>query len=374
MRGARLGYIDTIRGLAALAVIYYHCAEHLLKTGQAGSGVERTVFVALTQHVDIGKVAVLMFFAVSGFVVPYSLDAGGRSPVRDFAISRAFRLYPAYWVSILLGIWAFYGRGGRDIAATTVLANLTMLQQFAGFENIIGLYWTLQIELIFYGLCVMLFWAGLLQRPRGLAAAAAAMLGAALGVAVARHHLGKPLPVALPLALAIMLWGALWRSWLVEARAEARAAALGILALILAAVPVIALIGYGRDLGYGATWYRYAASYWVALLLFVLMTTVWRLEGPVLAWLGAASYGLYLFGPVAQEAVIAVAQSAGLSGYGHGMIVATMILAVALAAPVHHVVERPCIRLGRRLVADLKRDSRAGLGQPFGDPPAASAR
>ena len=41
-----------------------------------------------------------------------------------------------------------------------MLANLTMLQQFAGIENVIGLYWTLQIELIFYGLCVLLFCAG----------------------------------------------------------------------------------------------------------------------------------------------------------------------------------------------------------------------
>ena len=115
MRGTRLGYIDTIRGLAALAVIYFHVADHLLKTGQAGAGIESVLFVALTRWIDLGKVAVVMFFAVSGFVVPYSLDGRSPTPVRDFAISRFFRLYPVYWLSIPLGIYAFYGVPGRDI-------------------------------------------------------------------------------------------------------------------------------------------------------------------------------------------------------------------------------------------------------------------
>jgi len=365
MRGARLGYVDTIRGLAALAVIYFHFADHLVKTGQAGGGLERVLFQALTQSVDLGKVAVVMFFAVSGFVVPYSLDARSRTPVRDFAIGRFFRLYPAYWLSIPMGICAFYVALDRNLPVSTVLANLTMLQQFAGVENIIGLYWTLQIELIFYGLCVLLFCAGLLQRRRGVAGAAVVMLAAAVLMAVARYHLGKPLPVALPLALAIMFWGTLWRRWHVEGQPEARRAGLGILALIALAIPVISVLAYGRDLGFGETWYRYTATYWVALLLFALMTTRCRIQAPLFAWLGAVSYGLYLFGPVAQELVIAAARSAGLVVPGHALIAAAMLVALAIAAPVHRFVERPCIRLGRRLIADR---SHPGIpkGLPFG--------
>ncbi|MCJ2135960.1 acyltransferase [Methylobacterium sp. J-026] len=372
MRGTRLGYIDTIRGLAALAVIYFHVADHLLKTGQAGAGIESVLFVALTQWIDLGKVAVVMFFAVSGFVVPYSLDGRSRTPVRDFAISRFFRLYPVYWLSIPLGIYAFYVVPGRGIPVATVLANLTMLQQFAGIENVIGLYWTLQIELIFYGLCVLLFCAGLLQRTRGVAGAAVAMLGAAILMAVARHQLGKALPVALPLALAIMLWGTLWRRWHVEGQAEARRAALGVLALIVLAVPVVSVLAYGRDLGFGETWYRYTATYWAALGLFALMTTRGRIEAPVFAWLGALSYGLYLFGPIAQEAVSAAARSVGLTGHGHALIAAAMLVALACAAPVHRFVERPSIRLGRRLIADLHRDRAAGAVSP--SPAGASSR
>ena len=360
MRGARLGYIDTIRGLAALSVIYFHFADHLLKTGQVSGGVEHGVFVALTQYIDLGKVAVVGFFAVSGFVVPFSIDPSSRAPVRDFVISRFFRLFPTYWISIPLGICAFFLWPGHAPSALTVLANLTMLQQFMGVDNIIGLYWTLQIELIFYGLCVLLFQAGLLHRTVGPTSAAVAMLIAAVALALARYHLARALPVALPLALAVMFWGTVWRNWLVERRPEARRAALGLLALIAVAVPVISVLAYGRDLGFGQTWYRYTATYYAALLLFVLLTTACRIEGRGLAWLGAISYGLYLFGPIAQEVVVAAAPSLGFTGHGHLMIAAAMIAAIAFAAPVHRYIERPCIRLGRRLIAALDRRAESG--------------
>ena len=356
MRGVRLGYIDTIRGLAALGVIYYHFAQYLMRTGQIGSGVEQRIFVALTQYVDLGKVAVIMFFAVSGFVVPYSLDARSSVPIRQFAITRFFRLYPAYWLSVLLGVIAFYLLPGRILSTATILTNLTMLQQFLGIENIILLYWTLQIELIFYALCVILFLAGLLQRTSGIAISAATMLLAALAMAVVRYQLGKALPVALPLSLAIMFWGAVWRRWRVEQRADAKRAALTLLVLIALAVPLISVLAYGRDVGFGQNWYLYISTYWAALILFVLLTTRFRIEGPTFAWLGAISYGLYLFGPIAQEAVIAVAPSLGIEGHGHLMIAAAMIITIAFAAPVHRWIERPCVRLGRRLVRALEQN------------------
>ncbi|MGH1590694.1 acyltransferase family protein [Methylobacterium phyllosphaerae] len=374
MRGERLGYIDTIRGLAALAVIYFHFAEHLLRTDHVSGVVERGIFVALTQYMDLGKVAVIMFFAVSGFVIPYSFDAKSRTPVRDFAISRLFRLYPAYWLSIPLGICAFYILPGREISATTVIANVTMLQQFFGIDNIILLYWTLQIELVFYVLCVLLFRAGHLQRTAGAAMSAGAMLLAAVAMAVARYHFGKALPVALPLSLAIMFWGAVWRGWQIEQRADARRAALYLLVLIALSVPLISVLAYGRDLGFGQTWYRYTATYWAALLVFVLMTTRCRIHGPVFAWLGAISYGLYLFGPVAQEVVIAGARSMGFASHGHLMIAAAMIVAIAFAAPVHRYIERPCMRLGRRLVRALAQHGANAEALSRDHPQPASAR
>jgi hypothetical protein len=79
-------------------------------------------------------------------VIPFSLKNKG---FRDFWISRFFRLYPAYWLSILLVVLV----GGSIPAVLTLVINVTMLQKFVGFPDMIGVYWTLQIELIFYMLC-----------------------------------------------------------------------------------------------------------------------------------------------------------------------------------------------------------------------------
>lgn len=92
---------------------------------------------------------------------------------------------------------------------------LTMLQHFFGIDNIIGLYWTLQIELIFYVACSTLFLAGLLKKPEHIMTITVALLVAALALALARYETGRKLPVALPLALSVMFLGFAWRRYTV---------------------------------------------------------------------------------------------------------------------------------------------------------------
>jgi peptidoglycan/LPS O-acetylase OafA/YrhL len=59
----RLDYIDSIRGIAATAVVYLHLAVFLRHVG-AGSWD----FMFFTEIVDAGKVGVVAFFIVSGMV------------------------------------------------------------------------------------------------------------------------------------------------------------------------------------------------------------------------------------------------------------------------------------------------------------------
>ena len=88
-------YVDAIRGLAALGVIYFHVADEMQKRHFVHP-LESLVFNFFTNTFDLGILSVTLFFAVSGFVVPFSLLRNKVSPIRDFAISRLFRLYPAY--------------------------------------------------------------------------------------------------------------------------------------------------------------------------------------------------------------------------------------------------------------------------------------
>ena len=61
---------------------------------------------SIVQPVWNGESAVIMFFVLSGFVLtlPYTGPSPKRIDVVPFIIRRIFRLYPAYWVGILLAL------------------------------------------------------------------------------------------------------------------------------------------------------------------------------------------------------------------------------------------------------------------------------
>ena len=200
----RLKHIDSMRGMAAIAVIYSHVAEYAMAHNLVKSHVEYFIFVLLTRFMSLGKIAVTIFFAVSGFVIPFSIFKYRKKALLRFSISRVFRLYPAYWLSIPFGLIVLFGFQHRPISTLLVVSNLTMLQQFFGLPDILGTYWTLQIELIFYFLCALLFASNRLAEVRTVVGAIVLFLAAAVVLSGFRYFSGIRLPVALPLALGIM--------------------------------------------------------------------------------------------------------------------------------------------------------------------------
>jgi peptidoglycan/LPS O-acetylase OafA/YrhL len=114
---------------------------------------------------DPGLFGVLVFFLVSGYIVPASLER--RGSVRGFWIGRFFRIYPLLAVTcffavlpFLLGVLGL--RAGLETysPATAVLAHLTMLQDVLNVPNAMNVLWTLSYEMVFYLLIVALFVVG----------------------------------------------------------------------------------------------------------------------------------------------------------------------------------------------------------------------
>lgn len=351
MKTERWVHIDSIRGLAAIAVIYFHTAEFAHKRGLDSSRIENFIFTILVDYVDLGKVAVALFFAVSGFVIPFSLLRPQTTPLRNFVVSRFFRLYPAYWVSVLLALVFLFAMQGKSVSTVNILANITMLQQFVGQENLIGVYWTLQIELIFYAVSAAMFAINVLQKPRAAFWASVFFIICALALAVVRFILEKKLPVALPLALSVMFWGLSWRYRLAPGASDQdRKLSLGLTAILLVMVPIISILAYNVDQGFGETWYRYTLSYYSAIGLFVLLTTKVRITNPLFVKLGLISYSIYLLGPIAQ---VLVQNAIGVDRLAHipihlVILVATLVT-IAAAWLVYRFVEHPSQNLAKRL-------------------------
>src|SRR6516165_2700913 len=127
----RLGFLDVARGLAALLVLLSHAFGHV--PGAAA----------------LGRAGVVLFLVVSGFIIPASLEQGGSNA--RFWLRRFFRLFPAYWFSLLLaGACHGLGYGVTSATAGQWLLNVTMLQGFFKAPPVWGVFWTLQLELVIY--------------------------------------------------------------------------------------------------------------------------------------------------------------------------------------------------------------------------------
>jgi peptidoglycan/LPS O-acetylase OafA/YrhL len=110
----RLNYLDSIRGLAACLVLLHHC--WISSTDQLDAGFSHALssYATLSHYIIdkllAGRVAVIIFFVLSGFVLTISLQKRPLSYV-SFACKRFCRIYPAFAAAITLSYVLHYWIG-----------------------------------------------------------------------------------------------------------------------------------------------------------------------------------------------------------------------------------------------------------------------
>lgn len=158
----RLELLDYGRFTAALAVVAFHYFFSGIQNGKVASITYVSDIVNIAKY---GYLGVEFFFMISGYVIFFS--AKGRT-ASQFAVSRFVRLYPAFWIAVIITSIAAYFLGGAKMSVTIhqSLFNLTMFPTVFGYGFVDGVYWTLQYELAFY-LAVLFFllfgWRGRLE-------------------------------------------------------------------------------------------------------------------------------------------------------------------------------------------------------------------
>src|SRR5690606_21030767 len=109
-----------------------------------------------------GYLGVHLFFIISGFVIFLSVR---RATPRQFLASRVSRLYPAFWVAVLL-TWAvvqWHEVGAFRVSWADMLVNLTMVPHWFDVPYVDGVYWSLTVEVQFY----ILVWLALKLKLMG---------------------------------------------------------------------------------------------------------------------------------------------------------------------------------------------------------------
>lgn len=396
-RNGRFDFLDALRGIAAVAVVLQHSAEALWP------GYLRFSIGTFR----LGEFGVVLFFLVSGFIIPASLEKYGS--VGKFWVGRFFRLFPLYWVCLLGAVVLSYA--GRFVFSAEFdehpvrwfAVNASMVQDFVAGPLIIGASWSLAYELVFYLAMSILLIVGLNRRSVPISVTVLALAGVAGAWIPSRLDTGHGLPgvlTVLSATAAIALYVAF------HARGGPRQAALGV-GLVLVTVPLalnqperlwFSLLLFGT-MTVGTVMYRlmkggvrpsvawsifvgavfmvavlhrtyvtphmeglgdafvtwrsdsltFAVAYGVFAVGFLLRNLSWP---RVMTYLGTISYSLYLVHTLVLYGTpwvpMSVAERLHVD-YKVATLVVWLTLSVAVASLTYRYVERPFQALGHRL-------------------------
>jgi len=353
---SRLAHIDCLRAIAALLVGVYHLVPLVNATGPLPASILGVL--SINAYLDFGRMGVMLFFLISGYVISYSLLRRRERTVPRFVLSRFFRLYPVYWVSIVFVV--FISPASYD--AMTYAVNVTMFQKFFGFTNVNNLYWTLAVELVFYALCVVLFLFGVLARFRRMVTLFWLLTAYAVLAAAVHRYTEVYLPYATPMFLTFMIGGSILRHMDEEGIAKDARFWAGF-ALYTCSMALMSYNFYYDSLAFHKVWYRDFLCNTIAIAIFFNFTYVYTLRLRALSYIGLISYSFYLFHALLGDWIVfqltAVGLISSLSPYI--LIILLYAAAIGFSAASYHLIERPAMNFGRKVSRALLTDGKVAL-------------
>jgi peptidoglycan/LPS O-acetylase OafA/YrhL len=370
----RIWFAQMLRGLACLAVVYSHLGwgfwlennhperAYLVKPldPQPAEPPPHAVYHLkhTINHLAPGFLGVSLFFLISGFVIPMSLEKYGCGA---FLFARVLRIFPVLWTVIAFNVlvlsiyWSIYGDGFAQ-SWGSVLANAGLVSPYLRHRWLDSVSWTLALEMLFYVLCAGMYFCGLFQKKRGVLLTGLGLLtfSATTGwyYSLAHKHGGVSYWVACHLSydacylLYLMVGTCFYRLYRKQWSLPATA---GVITVLM----IFWHYASRKHLMMAGHWPSIERTFIISLFGFTCCFFARNFipYSRVLNYLAEISYPLYLIHPVVGYILLTVNYQNGLATYPN--LALTFAVVVTLAAVLHHTVEVPVNRLGRRLADRL---------------------
>lgn len=323
---SRIIIVEYLRGLASLAVAWFHMTNGYKDSSVAWSG-------------SGGFLGVQTFFVISGFVIPYALATSYKSytlgDMTHFLGRRLVRIEPPYIVSVLMVLVLGYvsslvpGFQGQvpDVQAGQVLAHLFYVIPFTQYAWLQPVYWTLAFEFGFY--IVMAFLFPYVSGAARFGTSALVVAGLILLVAVG---------LISPLILLFTIGFIVYRGLTSQDRSSTTLLLIGACTLTVGikAAPDQAIV----------------ALFTALLILFhkqVAACFTWGHSGFI--WLGGISYSLYLVHVPIGGRIVNIGKRFVHDEFGNFLIsLAGLGVSLVAAAVFCRLIEKPSIWMAQKLL------------------------
>ena len=160
-RQDHIAALDLLRLAAALAVVMFH----YFFRGAAAGGALIEGYPIAAPFALYGYLGVNLFFLISGFVIAWSAENRGWE---QFATARFIRLYPGYLLCMSITFVVVVAAGTPMLQASfgQYAANLSMFAPAFGQPFMDGVFWSIVLELVFYGWVTLALFTGLFQKRK----------------------------------------------------------------------------------------------------------------------------------------------------------------------------------------------------------------
>ncbi len=347
----RIESIDALRGFAAICVLAIHAI-----------GESRDIYPKFIEYlIQNGGLGVQLFFVISGFSMFLTL---GRNPTLDnknifsFYLRRIFRIMPLFLCVLIFSfILKNYILNLSEISIGNFLAHLFIIDSFNPYwmsNGIIGVEWTISVEMIFY-FFVPVFFKYIKNKKDSIIVFISSIIISSIYVKVMlglnptpnselwKYFLYKNLMFQLPVFLSgFILY------YTIFPKKEIRSKKLNRLILPIISLTIL--------FPYLLTFNKYAlvSILFVLVCYFFYKYPIKLFVNKYTSYLGKISFSVYLLHLYAIQVSTAIIKYYGILDntlfYYNIHLILSIIIVILMASITYKFVEEPGIKLGKYLV------------------------